>query len=303
MSIPDYQAFMLPTLQLLKDGRQRTIRWCSDALADRFNLTKEERSRLLPSGRQTVLDNRVGWARSYLKHAGLLESPGRGLVRITKRGQDVLAEQPKVLDRSFLMRFPEFKEFVTAHQKPKPPRPGDEENGASDPVERIEQAFCEHQESLVKDLMQEIRNSSPAFFERLVVRLLVKMGYGGGLRQAAQVLGRSGDEGIDGIINEDQLGLDIIYIQAKQWANPVGRPEVQKFVGALHGKRARKGVFITSSTFTQEARSYVEHLDPKVALVDGEALARLMIEHNLGVTVKSVYELKAVDRDFFEEMG
>jgi restriction system protein len=302
MSIPDYQTIMLPLLELIKDGTQRTLRECIEALANRFHLTPEERAQLLPSGQQRIFDNRVGWARTYLKKAGLLESPRRGTVRITSRGREVLAQRPNKIDVSFLMQFEEFSEFKNKRGSVS----GKAYGGArkveeADPVEQIEHYFSEYQDALVEELLGEIRGVSPPFFERLVVQLLVKMGYGGGLRQAAAIVGGSGDEGIDGVINEDKLGLEVIYIQAKQWANPVGRPEVQKFVGALHGKRARKGVFITTSSFTREAREYVKHLDPKIVLIDGEELARLMIEHNVGVAVKSVYELKSVDRDFFEE--
>jgi restriction system protein len=302
MSIPDYQTIMSPLLELIKDGTQRTLRECIEALANRFHLTPEERAQLLPSGQQRIFDNRVGWARTYLKKAGLLESPRRGTVRITSRGREVLAQRPNKIDVSFLMQFEEFSEFKNKRGSVS----GKAYGGArkveeADPVEQIEHYFSEYQDALVEELLGEIRGVSPPFFERLVVQLLVKMGYGGGLRQAAAIVGGSGDEGIDGVINEDKLGLEVIYIQAKQWANPVGRPEVQKFVGALHGKRARKGVFITTSSFTREAREYVKHLDPKIVLIDGEELARLMIEHNVGVAVKSVYELKSVDRDFFEE--
>ena len=302
MSIPDYQTLMLPLLDLLKDGQEKTIRECIELLADQFGLSKEERAQLLPSGQQPVFDNRVGWARTYLKKAGLLESPRRGTIRITPRGREVLSQRPNRINTEFLMQFEEFREFKTLRRQHRnEPKRANNGGGGTDPVEDIERAFSEYQDVLIEELMQNIHAVSPSFFERLVVRLLVKMGYGGGLKQAAAVVGASGDEGIDGIINEDKLGLDVIYIQAKQWRNPVGRPEVQKFVGALHGKRAKKGVFITTSSFTKEAQEYVQHLDPKVVLVDGETLARLMIEHNVGVTVKSVYELKSVDRDFFED--
>ncbi len=300
MGIPTFQEIMFPLLELLQDGRERTLRECIDSLANRFGLSKEERARLLPSGQQPVFDNRVGWARTYLKKAGLLETPRRGTVRITSRGKEVLSQRPGRIDVDFLMRFEEFRAFLKDGGKKRKKKLSGEGEG-TDPVERIEQAFLEYQEVLVEELMRTIRGVSPAFFEHLVVRLLVKMGYGGGVMQAAAVVGGSGDEGIDGIINEDKLGLDVIYIQAKQWSNPVGRPEVQKFVGALHGKKAKKGVFITTSSFTKEAHDFVKHLDPKVVLIDGETLARLMIEHNVGVTVKSSYELKAVDRDFFDE--
>ncbi|GIW71399.1 MAG: restriction endonuclease [Planctomycetota bacterium] len=304
MAIPDFQSIMLPLLELLQDGKPRTTRQCIEALADRFELTREERSELLPSGQQPVFDNRVGWARTYLKKAGLIDSPRRGVLQISQRGRAVLAERPNAIDIPCLMRFEEFREFRTRQQ------PGEERRAEpspplerADPLEQMERAYSELRTALVEELLRELRGVSPAFFERLVLQILLKMGYGGGLEQAATLVARTGDEGIDGTIHEDKLGLDVIYIQAKCWTNPVGRPEVQKFVGALHGRRARKGVFITTSSFTQEAREYVQHLDPKVALIDGETLARLMIEHNVGVSVKATYELKGIDRDFFEDTG
>ncbi|MCL4079016.1 restriction endonuclease [Coriobacteriia bacterium Es71-Z0120] len=301
MSIPDYQTLMLPLLNLLRDGEEHGIRQCIEKLAAQFGLTSEERSQLLPSGQQPVFDNRVGWARTYLKKAGLLESPRRGTVRITYRGKEVLAQSPGHIDVQFLMQFSEFREFMNASRHRTDER-NEKASGDMDPVEEIELAFSNHQEMLVEELKKTIRQVSPAFFEQLVVRLLTKMGYGARSMKAADVIGSSGDEGIDGVIYEDKLGLDVIYIQAKKWDNPVGRPEIQRFVGALHGKRARKGVFFTTSSFSRDAQDYVRHLDPTVVLIDGEELARLMLEHNLGVTVKAVYELKSLDRDFFEEV-
>jgi len=301
MSIPNYQTVMLPLLELLSDGMEHSLRECIDALADHFRLSREERSDLLPSGQQPVFDNRVGWARTYLKKAGLLEAPARGRVRITPRGQEVLKERPSQINVEFLMRYEEFREFVRRPRRSASGRGAPApEDAHADPVEQIEQAFSNFQESLTDDVLEKVRRATPAFFEQLVIRLLVSMGYGGGLRQAAEVVGGSGDEGIDGVINEDKLGLDVIYVQAKQWTNSVGRPEIQKFVGALHGKRAKKGVFITSSEFTREARDYVTHLEPRVVLIDGKTLALLMIDHNVGVTTKSVFELKSIDLDFYE---
>lgn len=302
MSIPDYQTLMRPLLELLSDGRERSMRECIDALADHFHLSKEERVELLPSGQQPVFDNRVGWARTYLKKAGLVEAPARGRLRITARGQEALKISSDRIDVEFLMRYEEFREFRNSSRRTKSDQKTSQaEDAQGGPVEQIEHAFSNYQESLIDDLLERIRAVKAAFFERLVIQLLVAMGYGGGLRQAAKVVGGTGDEGIDGVINEDKLGLDVIYIQAKQWTNPVGRPEIQKFVGALHGKRAKKGVFITSSEFTKEAWDYVSHLEPRVVLIDGKTMARLMIEHNVGVTTKAIYELKSIDQDFFED--
>ncbi|RMF58704.1 MAG: restriction endonuclease [Calditrichaeota bacterium] len=302
MSIPDYQTLMRPLFELLSDGQEHSMRECIDALAEHFHLSKEERAELLPSGQQPGFDNRVGWARTYLEKAGLIEAPARGCVRITPRGRQALQESPDRIDVEFLMRYEEFRDFKShSGRKASKRKTSAPEDVQDDPVGQIEHAFSNYQESLTDDLLEKIRSATPTFFERLVIRLLVAMGYGGGLTQAAKVVGGSGDEGIDGVINEDKLGLDVIYIQAKQWANPVGRPEIQKFVGALHGKRAKKGVFITSSEFTREARDYVAHLEPRVVLIDGKTMARFMIEHNVGVTTKAVYELKSIDQDFFED--
>jgi restriction system protein len=305
MTIPDYQTLMLPLLKLLEDGEEHTIRDCVEKLAEQFQLTAEERHQLTRSG-VPLFENRISWARTYLKKAGLLEAPRRAMVRITERGKEILAQNPERIDIKFLPQFEEFRQFIMSSEHTREPQKHASEQDddlAKDPVEAMEEAFARHQQILIDELCEAIDRVSPAFFENLVVLLLTKMGYGGGSMEAASVVGRSGDEGIDGIINEDKLGLDVIYIQAKRWASPVGRPEVQKFVGALHGKRAKKGVFITTSSFTPEAQDYVLHLEPKVVLIDGRQLAKLMIEHNVGVAPKNVYELKAVDRDFFEEVS
>ena len=300
--IPDYQSIMLPLLQLLGDGQPRRIRDCTELLAERFGLSPEERTRLLPSGKQPVFANRVGWARTYLKKAGLVETPTRGVVQITQRGRSLLAEGIERIDNRFLLRYEEFREFrehprATAQHRPS--SRGETTDGL-DPIEQIESGYAEHVAQLRRELLDEVRKVSPSFFERLVVQLLLAMGYGGGIGEAARVVGRSGDGGIDGVINEDKLGLDVVYVQAKKWDQPVGRPEIQRFVGALHGRRARKGVFIATSSFTREAQDYAAHLDPKVVLVDGEALTRLMVEYDVGVKEKAVYRVKAIDLDFFE---
>lgn len=227
-------------------------------------------------------------------------------MRITERGKEVLAQSPERTDNTSLMQFDEFRQFLMRSRQTDERKREDAsgESFVTDPVEEIERVFSNYQEMLIEELKETIHHVSPAFFERLVVQLLTKMGYGSRSMQAATVVGGSGDEGIDSIINEDKLGLDVIYVQAKKWDNPVGRPEIQKFVGALHGKRARKGVFLTTSTFSREAQEYVRHLrDPKVVLIDGEELTRLTIEYNVGVTLKATYELKSVDRDFFEEVS
>lgn len=302
MPMPDYQSVMLPLLQFGGDGQEHSLRETLDALADEFALTDEERSQLLPSGQQAAFANRVGWARTYLKKAGLLESTRRGYCRITERGKGVLSEKPSEISHAYLKRFPEFVEFV------KPSRPGDREGDEEEldetqtPEERIEAAYEEVRESLSAELLQTIKDNSPTFFERLVIDLLVKMGYGGTRRDAGEAIGRRGDGGIDGIIKEDRLGLDIVYIQAKRWDQAtVGRPEIQKFAGALQGRRARKGIFITTSTSSQPAQDYVSLIDSKIVLIDGETLAQLMIDHNIGVAPVASYELKRIDSDYFTE--
>jgi restriction system protein len=298
MTIPDYQSIMLPLLKLAGDRQEHSLREVIEALADEFYLTDEERKELLPSGRQATFDNRVGWARTYLKKAGLLESIKRGYFQITERGLDVLKQNPPEIDNAFLRQFPEFIEFQTPRDKK---RIEQDVSDTQTPEEEIEAAYQGVRQELVTELLQTIRSCSPAFFERLVIDLLVKMGYGGTRKDAGQAVGRSGDGGIDGIIKEDRLGLDIVYIQAKRWDNPVGRPEIQKFAGALQGQRARKGIFITTSAFTQSAQDYVSRIDSKIVLIDGNTLAQLMIDYNIGVAPVTSYELKRVDTDYFTE--
>lgn len=303
MPIPDFQTIMLPLLTFARDGAEHTLRETIDALAEEFQLTVEERNTLLPSGQQAVFDNRVGWARTYLKKAGLLESTRRGYYRITDRGQQVLRQNPPRIDSTFLRRFPEFIEFQRTTQLSTDDirNENEEDSKPRTPEETIETAYQKLRESLAAELLQLIKERSPSFFERLVIDLLIKMGYGGTRKDAGEALGKTGDGGIDGIIKEDRLGLDIIYIQAKRWDNVVGRPEIQKFAGALQGQRARKGVFITTSTFSQEALDFASRIDSKIVLIDGSTLAQLMIDHNVGVTTVAAYELKRVDSDYFTE--
>lgn len=295
MTVPDFQTIMLPLVMLASDGRERPLVEAFNGLADRFNLTTEEREELLPSGRQRRFENRVRWARSYLTKAGLLESPRRGSFKITARGQDILGENPSSININFLERFPEFVEFRRGTRDTAPVATGDAET----PEELIDSSFARLRASLADDLLQRIKTAPPLFFEDLVVELLVAMGYGGSRRDAGRAVGRSGDDGIDGIINEDKLGLDVVYLQAKRWQGPVGRPVVQAFAGSLEGNRARKGVLITTSYFTPDALEYVQRIEKKIVLIDGEKLAELMIDHNVGVTRVDTYELKRVNLDYF----
>lgn len=304
MAIPDYQTLMLPVLKLASDKQEHKFRDAVEELADEFALTDEERNELLPSGSQAIFNNRVGWARSYLKQAGLLDAPRRGYFRITELGLSLLAENPEKVNVALLERYPEFQEF-RSRRKDKSNN-GDDDGGSDGgsnetPEDALASAYRSIQRKVEEEILDQVMQSSPSFFERLVVDLLVKMGYGGNRQDAGRALGKSGDGGIDGIINEDRLGLDVIYIQAKRWDGTVGRPEIQKFAGALQGQRARKGVFITTSSFSKEAIEYASLIESKIILIDGARLASLMIEHNVGVSTSGIYEVKKIDSDYFDE--
>jgi restriction system protein len=301
MAIPDYQAFMLPLLRLAEDGKEHKVSDAIDALSDTFGLSDEEKEALLPSGTQTIIYNRIGWARTYLHKAGLLNTPQRGYFQITGRGRELLKQKPEEINIDTLNRYDEFKSFRAAHKDKAANRVKNEVDNYGTPEEALEYGYQRINENLSEELLKTVKSCSPAFFERLVVDLLVKMGYGGSRKEAGEVLGKSGDGGIDGIIKEDKLGLDIIYVQAKRWENVVGRPEIQKFAGALLGQKARKGIFITTSGFTGEAVDYAKNLETKVILMDGCSLADLMIEYGLGVSVLANYEIKEIDTDYFME--
>ncbi|MBH2044055.1 MAG: restriction endonuclease [Comamonadaceae bacterium] len=303
MPIPDYQTLMLPLLRFAADGSDHTTREAVEVLATEFQLTPAERNELLASGQQAIFNNRVGWANSYLKKGGLLESPRRGALRITARGKQILGDNPARIDVKFLERFPEFIEFRDASRNSRETTTTESVAIATEqtPEEALELAHLSLRLSLAQDILSRILSCSPAFFERLVVELLVKMGYGGSRRDAGERIGQSGDGGIDGIIKEDRLGLDTIYIQAKRWQGSVGRPEIQKFVGALQGQRAKKGVFITTSSYTAEAIDYASRIDTKVVLIDGQLLANLMMDFDVGVSVSASYIVKRIDSDYFEE--
>jgi restriction system protein len=300
MSIPKYQEIMLSLLQFLERRGECSFREAVEALATHFNLSPEEQQQLLPSGQQPIFENRVGWARTYLKKAGLLDAPRRGSMQITQRGREVLRQGPDRIDIKFLLRFPEFQEFRNRRPAELTRSEPDREESAT-PEELLATTYEQLKQNLADELLEQIRKCSPSFFEKLVVRLLVAMGYGGTFEDAARAVGRSGDEGVDGIINEDRLGLDVVYIQAKRWAGTIGRPEIQKFVGALQGQRARKGVFMTTASFTKDAMDYVSKINDKIVLIDGQRLAELMIEYDVGVSTTMVYKLKKVDGDFFTE--
>jgi len=307
MAVPDYQGLMLPLLQFAaQKGAEISTSEAVEALATELGLTEDDLKELLPSGIQSTFVNRVGWASTYMKKAGLLKATRRGFYQITDRGKDLLKKQPKTINVKLLKQYPEFLEF----QQLKGTRSGDkvtESKGSSDisiatPSEALETAYENLRDELAEELLARLKKISPPFFERVVVDLLVKMGYGGSRADAGKAIGRSGDGGIDGIIKEDKLGLDVLYIQAKRWDNnPVGRPDVMQFAGALEAQRANKGIFITTSRFTDDARSYVSQIGSKIVLIDGEQLTNLMIEHDVGVSTVSLYPVKKVDSDYFEE--
>jgi len=302
MAIPDYQTIMLPLLKFVSTAEERSLRESINFLLDEFELSEEERKELLPSGKQRIFDNRVAWAVTYIRKACLIETIKRGHFYITDRGRTVLKQNPERIDNKFLSQFPEFVEFRKPKKKlPTDPPIVDPIPDDKNPEEILESAYQELQDSLADELLNTIKTCSPEFFERLVVDVLIKMGYGGSRKEAGQAMGKSGDGGIDGIIKEDKLGLDIIYIQAKRWEGVVGRPEIQKFAGALQGQRARKGIFITTSNFTKDALNYVENIETKIILIDGQRLAELMIAYNVGANTTAIYEVKKIDSDYFIE--
>lgn len=298
MAIPDFQTLMLPVLETVGDKKEHLFRDIVEILAVKFSLTQDERKILLPSGRYPTFDNRVGWAKTYLKKAGLVEQTKRSYVSITQRGLDVLASKPSIINMKFLEKFPEYISFRDDISEPQQ-QENDTNKVDITPEESLEEAYVKVTGGLASELLDNIKRCSPAFFERLVVELLLAMGYGGSRAEAGRAIGQSGDGGIDGIIDEDKLGLDSIYIQAKRWEGTVGSPEIQKFVGALQGNRAHKGVFITTSDFTKEAKDYVKNISNKVVLINGLTLAKLMIENNVGVSVAATYQVKKIDSDYF----
>jgi restriction system protein len=316
MAIPDYQQVMLPLLQLLANDREHGLPDYVDAMADHFKLTSNERQEMLPSGRQTTVRSRVGWAATYLSKAGLIERSGRGRIRITQAGKQVLSANPPNIDNAYLEQFPAFIAFRAIRPQreatPKaalrsetgsttPPPVGQSLSDTMSPEEMLEKSYQQVRDDLAQQLLSRIKAAPPVFFERVVVDLLVAMGYGGSRADAGQAIGKSGDGGIDGIIKEDRLGLDFVYLQAKRWEGPVSRPIVQGFAGSLEGQRARKGVLITTSRFTREAEEYVQRIEKRIVLIDGEQLAQYMLDFGIGVTAVATYTLQRMDLDYFGE--
>jgi restriction system protein len=312
MAVPDFQSLMLPFLEYVRDGKPHPIREIYSGIADQMGLSEAELTELLPSGHQSKYRNRLSWAGIYLRKAGLLQSPLRGVYQLTPRGEAVLNENHQKINIAVLNNFAEFKEFRQKQQTKKSEisesnalalEEGSEssESDAQTPEEMLEFGYQTLRDALAQEVLERVKQTSPLFFETLVVELLVKMGYGGSRQDAGKAVGRTGDGGIDGIIKEDKLGLDIIYVQAKRWSASVGRPDVQAFVGSLEGHRARKGVMITTSQFSSDAKHYVTQIGMKIILIDGEQLSELMIDYGLGVTTVATYDVRRIDSDYFSE--
>jgi len=287
---------MLPILESIGDGQDRSNQEVASIIAKKLALTDQELQQMLPSGNQKVFINRLAWAKAHLKKAKLVESPARGMLQITPKGKDVLASPPSKINLQFLRGFPSYD----WHAKPKVPHETNNDEERT-PEEVLEDSFQALNEKLAEELLERLKACSPAFFEKLVVDLLVAMGYGGSHADVVQAVGHAGDGGVDGIIKEDALGLDAVYIQAKRWERTVGRPEVQAFAGSMEGVRGKKGVMLTTATFSKEAEEYVTRIERKIVLVDGPKLAHLMIKHNIGVTTARSYDVKKLDLDYFDE--
>jgi len=300
MAIPGFQTIMLPLLKFLGDQQEHSLGETTTAISDEFNLDEQERKELLPSGRYPVIRNRVGWAKHYMAKAGLIEVTRRAHFRISERGLKVLRDKPERIDVKFLQQFPEFVEFRSI-RKDKSKAEIKMEDESETPEEALESAYERLRSDLEAELLDHVKALSPELFERLVVELLLKMGYGGSRQDAGQAIGKSGDGGIDGIIKEDRLGLDVIYIQAKKWDSTVGRPEIQKFAGALQGNRAKKGIFITTADFSSKAVDYASRIESKIVLIGGNRLTQLMFDNGLGVSTIGSYEVKKLDSDYFGE--
>ena len=304
MPIPDFQSLMRLLLEAHADGKEHLNRDLVALLGEQFGLTDEERREMLPSGGARVFDNRIGWAKWHITQAGLLTAPRRAVSLITDRGREALQLHPSRIDLRVLNGFEEYREFRNRRKNL-----GDDEADSPDavpqdsltPEELLENAYLQVRRQIESELLVQIKSAPPEFLERVVVDLVVRMGYGGSRKDAGEALGRTGDEGIDGIIKEDPLGLDIIYLQAKRWEGTVGRPEIQKFAGALQGQRARKGIFITTSAFSADALDYTSRIETKIILIDGLRLAKLMFDHGVGVATASNYEVKRIDSDYFTD--
>jgi restriction system protein len=308
MAIPDFQSIMLPLLKYISDGKEHNSKEVTQALANEYNLTKEERNELLPSGKSKTFTNRVAWAKAHLLSAGLIKSIKRGYYRISESGMEVLSKKPDQINMKYLDQFRDYKNWRKGDNNKKDDKKSEDKSETIEsfqektPDEIIKEAHIELRQKLIQEVLTELKNCSPRYFERVVLDLLVKMGYGGSFDDAASMTSVTGDEGIDGEIKEDKLGLDTIYIQAKKWENMVGRPEIQKFLGALMGKNASKGVFITTSDYSKNAREFIKQIGgKKIVLIDGTQLAEYMIDHDLGVSISETIYIKTLDTDYFNE--
>lgn len=305
MAVPDYQSLMLPLLKIAADGNEHSLSESVETLAQRFNLSDQDRKELLPSGKQRKFDNRVHWARTYLAKANLITPTGRSRFRLTEQGANVLKNNPPQINVKYLEQFPEFIEFRNKSNKINGSTEAPQEiieKISQTPQEILDTSYQSLRQNLAQEILERIKNSPPKFFESLVIDLLIAMGYGGSRKDAGQAIGQVGDGGIDGIIKEDKLGLDAIYLQAKRWEGTVSRPIVQGFAGALIGRKARKGILITTSNFSQQAIDYANSIDNlKIILIDGEQLSQLMIDHDVGVTEESRYIIKKIDLDYFTD--
>lgn len=305
MAIPPTKLIKLPILELLADKNEHTLSETIEFVAKKLDVSDEDRMQLVPSGLQQTLKARVTWAVSELRNALLLENieNKRGIFKITQRGLDILKEKPKIIDSKFLKRFSEYRHFLGLEKDEISTAEEEISEFDESPIEIIEENYQKMKREWIQNILTLVRKCSPDSFERLVVQLIVQMGYGGTIADAGKAIGRQGDEGIDGIIKEDELGFEKIYVQAKRWDSSVGRPKLQEFVGALHGQKAKKGLFITSGNFTKDALEYKDKIDDKtIILIDGNKLAEYMIRYNLGVSTTNVFEIKQIDSDFFEEL-
>ena len=304
--IPKYEEIMLPLLKYLADGKEHVLSEIHDFLAEQFKLTDDELRELLPSGKQTIFRNRVGWARTYMKKAGLLISKKRAHFKISDKGLELLKENPTEINSKFLTRYDDFVKFKTIRRERKNGASSQseliEDNTDQTPEESLEYAYQKLHSELAKDLLDIVKACSPDFFEKLVIDLLITMGYGGSRKDAGQAMGKSGDGGIDGIINEDKLGLDVIYLQAKRWDNTVPVKEIRDFTGALASKKAKKGIFITTSSFPKSVYEFVGQVEYKIILIDGERLTDLMIKNSIGLSTVNTYHVKTIDSDYFQEI-
>ncbi len=303
MPIPDYQSLMLPLLEALKDGKTHKLSDIKEKLSEQFNLTPEDRRELLPSGTQRVFDNRVAWAKTYLVKACLLDAPKRAHVCISERGKNVLASNPEKINVAFLKQFEEFNAFIAPNNENAEQEASQVltvEDEVQTPQELLDASYKKLNEKLSQELLESVKAMDPYKFEILVIDLLQAMGYGGNREEASQVTKKSGDGGIDGVINEDRLGLDKIYVQAKKWDGNVTISAIRDFGGTLLAHSAQKGVFITTSDFPMTAHEYCRNIDRTIILINGQRLTELMIEYNVGISPKKTYVIKEVDSDYFE---